>query len=299
LWARRKVGYLLDQIRANGEKKELVEETVALAKKYGIATPYTSYLVVPDGPVPVVGLPIRGAGGQGRPDVRFHLQTNGVDGFRGGIGGGGLGGLGRGRGAAPAASPVPEMKVVELAREAQKQPGDLAANRAKLEDSKARALASPNLQGGMSALYLNALKDAGDKKKVYDQAREALARRRSEDVQAGKLGVDLSVDANNLRSQCRVTQTALQCVAGRNCLELSGVWIDEGFDAKMPAVIVKCMSTAYFRILERHPEVKDVFKLGNYLVWVTPNRTALVIDLNDGKEKLADAEIDKLFVAKK
>src|SRR5262249_50278179 len=26
LWARRKVGYLLDQIRANGEKKELVDE---------------------------------------------------------------------------------------------------------------------------------------------------------------------------------------------------------------------------------------------------------------------------------
>src|SRR5262249_18489403 len=57
LWARRKVGYLLDQIRANGEKKELVEEVVILAKKYGIATPYTSYLVVPDGPTPVVTKP--------------------------------------------------------------------------------------------------------------------------------------------------------------------------------------------------------------------------------------------------
>ncbi len=32
---------------------------------------------------------------------------------------------------------------------------------------------------------------------------------------------------------------------------------------------------------------------------MTPNGTALVIDTNDGKEKLSDAEIDKLFVAKK
>src|SRR5262245_8088827 len=48
LWARRKVGYLLDQIRATGENKELVAEVVNLAKKYGITTPYTSYLVVPD-----------------------------------------------------------------------------------------------------------------------------------------------------------------------------------------------------------------------------------------------------------
>jgi Ca-activated chloride channel family protein len=45
--------------------------------------------------------------------------------------------------------------------------------------------------------------------------------------------------------------------------------------------------------------MKDVFRLGNYLVWVTPSNTALVIDANDGKEKLTDEEIDKLFVAAK
>src|SRR6266542_757543 len=53
LWARRKVGYMLDQIRVNGSKKELVDEVVVLAKRYGITTPYTSYLIVPDAPVPV------------------------------------------------------------------------------------------------------------------------------------------------------------------------------------------------------------------------------------------------------
>ena len=44
LWARRKVGYLLDQIRTSGTNKELVDEVVRLAKKHGITTPYTSYL---------------------------------------------------------------------------------------------------------------------------------------------------------------------------------------------------------------------------------------------------------------
>ena len=53
LWARRKVGFLLDQIRINGEQKELMDEMLTMAKKYGIATPYTSYLIVPDAPVPV------------------------------------------------------------------------------------------------------------------------------------------------------------------------------------------------------------------------------------------------------
>ena len=48
LWAARAVGYLLDQIRLHGEDKELVDEVVALAKEYGIVTPYTSYLILED-----------------------------------------------------------------------------------------------------------------------------------------------------------------------------------------------------------------------------------------------------------
>jgi len=47
-WARQKIGFLLDQIRLHGESKELKEEVVFLAKKYGLPTPYTSYLVVED-----------------------------------------------------------------------------------------------------------------------------------------------------------------------------------------------------------------------------------------------------------
>src|SRR5262249_3028019 len=53
LWARRKVGFLLDQIRINGEKKELVDEVPSLARRYGITTPYTSWLIVPDAPTPL------------------------------------------------------------------------------------------------------------------------------------------------------------------------------------------------------------------------------------------------------
>ena len=48
LWATRRVGYLLDQIRLNGEDKELKSEVVELAREYGIVTPYTSYLIVED-----------------------------------------------------------------------------------------------------------------------------------------------------------------------------------------------------------------------------------------------------------
>ncbi len=45
LWATRKVGYLLTQIRLHGAQRELVDEVIELSKRYGIITPYTSYLV--------------------------------------------------------------------------------------------------------------------------------------------------------------------------------------------------------------------------------------------------------------
>ena len=45
LWAGRKIAYLLDQIRLYGEKKELIDTVIELSKRYGIITPYTSFLV--------------------------------------------------------------------------------------------------------------------------------------------------------------------------------------------------------------------------------------------------------------
>jgi Ca-activated chloride channel family protein len=259
LWARRKVGYLLDQIRVNGEKKELKDEVVALAKRYGITTPYTSWLIVPDGVVPVVG--------PGGPRPRPSATAPGLI---------------RGEG-------KPAMPVVEFAKENQTKPGELAEKRGGYQD---RDLAKgADKEGGKGA--------AKDKKDAYDEAARKLRERKAEEVQAGKLGVDLSIHTANLRNQSRVEMTANRQVQGRNVMELGGVWIDEGFDPKMPVVAVKAQSDAYFRILERQPQIKDVFRLGNHLVWVTPDGSALVVDTTDGKEKLDDDTIDNLFKAKK
>jgi uncharacterized protein YegL len=48
LWATRRIGYLIDQLRLHGQNKELVDEVVKLSKKYGIITEYTSFLVDAD-----------------------------------------------------------------------------------------------------------------------------------------------------------------------------------------------------------------------------------------------------------
>jgi Ca-activated chloride channel family protein len=48
LWATRRVGYLLDEIRLHGENGELRDEVTELARKYSIVTPYTAYLILED-----------------------------------------------------------------------------------------------------------------------------------------------------------------------------------------------------------------------------------------------------------
>ncbi len=63
LWATRRVGYLLDEIRLHGENAELRDEVTELARKYGIVTPYTAYLIVEDESrrnVPMAGRSLQG-----------------------------------------------------------------------------------------------------------------------------------------------------------------------------------------------------------------------------------------------
>lgn len=48
LWASRRIGHLVEEIKAHGRNKELVEEIVRLSKRFGILTEYTSFLVDKD-----------------------------------------------------------------------------------------------------------------------------------------------------------------------------------------------------------------------------------------------------------
>jgi Ca-activated chloride channel family protein len=146
---------------------------------------------------------------------------------------------------------------------------------------------------------LRSVQEAKQNLTNYEQARQFYAKGQYRDAQAGQVGVDVAVCANNLRTQDRLTRTANRLVQGRNCLEVGGLWIDEGFTANMKTLVVKAQSDAYFKILEKKPEMKDVFRMGNHLVFVTPSQTALVIDTSDGKDKLTDEEVAALFVAKK
>jgi Ca-activated chloride channel family protein len=70
LWAGRKIAFLLDGVRMGASPdKEVLEEIVTLSKRYGIVTPYTSYLITEDGALGAGG-GAQGFGDRAREELR-------------------------------------------------------------------------------------------------------------------------------------------------------------------------------------------------------------------------------------
>lgn len=78
LWATRRIGDLLNSIRLNGENPELVDSIVRLSVRYGIITPYTSFLIEEDD--------ILTAQGQERAEEEFAQQAQVLSGEASGAG---------------------------------------------------------------------------------------------------------------------------------------------------------------------------------------------------------------------
>jgi Ca-activated chloride channel family protein len=87
LWATRRVGYLLDEIRLHGENAELRDEVTELARKYGIVTPYTAYLIVEDETKRKVPLAMQSMPALSRDREAQKLATENWDAFKNETGG--------------------------------------------------------------------------------------------------------------------------------------------------------------------------------------------------------------------
>ena len=130
LWAGKKVDYLLSEIRKTEKPpKELVDEVTYLAKRYGIVTPYTAYLMTDD----VAGK------NQAQLAQQFNLGLR-----MGGLGGAGFGGGGFANGkpadakfGASGASTAPEKSASEVQVRASKALSE--ARRARDESGAADA----------------------------------------------------------------------------------------------------------------------------------------------------------------
>jgi Ca-activated chloride channel family protein len=247
LWALRRVGYLMDQIRLNGEKSELKNEVVRLGKLYGIVSPYTSYLVVEDG----LASDSRPAGPGGRRDGRSSPP-----GTWGGVRGGGN----TNPQPAPGSSSSPELRGLTVAgAEVQLGAPDLPA-----EAAVRRLVQTPE-----------ASKSADDhresaRKKMELKDREALDRGYFRDA------ITLSQEIKNLRESQTGTGAGsglVRRIGTRNFVSRGNLYVElvvleadpKDLTAKLQRI--EAYSDAYFALLKQHKELSDVLALGENLLF--------------------------------
>jgi Ca-activated chloride channel family protein len=289
LWARRKVGYLLGEIRVHGNNKELVDEVVSLAKKYGITTPYTSYLVVPDGAVPVANSnALRNLSSGGNSERQTGMtqiaptSTAGTPGQPGKLA------------LAPAfVNPTMTWAVPPEAINGPPEP------------SPYRSAPKSPAVGGIGDVYGSisgtngAFRESGGGLNRVETVAPSATVVPTAVPQSGSQAVDYAVAAQDLQRQDQVTATAVRRAAGSAFRQVGQCWVDENFKADMKTIAIKAQGKAYFDILQNHAEARDAFLLGNHVKWVTPSGTVLVIEPDTGRDELNSDEIDALFTAKK
>jgi Ca-activated chloride channel homolog len=314
LWARRKIGYLLDQIRLKGETAELRDEVIHLAKRHGIATPYTSYLVVPDGQMgrgPVAAAPFGGGGRAWAEEETRRRLTHREGGM--GAGGGGLSGgiSGGAQTGAAAPSPTGSARSMPAAKKAAGQTategfrfGDAADAgdvKAKFEskvqhgysvDEALKQLSERDEAGAADKRdSLTDLSSRGGAGRVYDRQNPQW----SGVPEAGEKAVNLSIALNRLKeAQNPEAAQTVRAKGKTSFLAVGPVWVDKAYREGLKVVRVKYLSEAYFEIVDKVPGAKEVLSLGPQLVWKTQSGVALVID-TVGAEKL-NAEEWKLLL---
>ena len=275
IWARRKVGYLLDQVRLHGESGELKEEVIRLAREFGIATPYTSLLVVPD---ERPGLAQRPRDRFDRPRPPFIPGAGSASATPASPPGGGFGGTSE--------ILAERSDSVGLSRQA----GNAKAKSGLGQQGQGQS--GPVLSAGGSDLGMPGILTRNVRR---EQAATVSAEPVAGAPVSGKAAIEMAKRLADLKTQGRIDSApTVRVVDGHRFREVEGAWIDERFDASAETLALRPFGPAYFRILERHPELKDVLSLGDRLVWVSPSGKALVIDA-EGADEIPDARLDALF----
>ena len=273
IFAHRKIGFLLDQIRLHGESKELRDEVVRLSLAHGIETPYTSYLVLDsEEQYKQYGIQVVGTGWSRVP--ASPSPSGGVA-------------------TAQPGPPADLAKAMHKSGEAHQR----AAERLDREMDFARPAALPERGSAGADGMVSGQIPASQQPRIPGVRVEVRALHAE---QSGKTAVDIAQDIRRLRGADNYARDmngrpTVQHRAGRSFANYRGVWVDERFQGTETLTKVKWGSEAYFRLLRDHPELRDALSLGERVVVATTAGKALVVDTEAGAETLDDKAIADLF----
>ena len=257
LWAQRKVGFLLDEIRRNGEQQELVDEVITLSKRFGIMTPYTSFLVVEDTPVasretgaPAITVPTTDGLTRGGGE-RFEEEERSRGWFS-----------------------APEDREDSMADE-----GDWGGRDDDRDmDRRARepmAAASPTRSRSEGA----ALKKAKESQRAMSGFGAV----------SGAEAVATSEAIGDLKDAETDDGVSLSRVVGDKVFHFrGGAWVDERYSTGMQTLSVRYLSNAYFALLRIDPDLNRYVALGESVTFVVGGNKAVVISPSGGEPSESD-----------
>jgi Ca-activated chloride channel family protein len=239
LWATRRVGFLLDEIRLRGETKETKDEVVRLAREHGIVTPYTAYLILEDERRRGVPVAMQNFRELGADREALHEAQNQYAG-------------------AKSEAEIPRLRSGEVAVDNARKINELkdGSNDQKTRDYDKLAKAKPD-----GARYERLSSTGGIGGGGFGGGRGPGA---AASAAAGK-GVSTPEEENlGYRATTNYAQQA-RVVNGRAFYQNENVWNDSTAQGKkdLKAVNVKFNSDEYFALLKAHPEAAAWLSLGD------------------------------------
>ncbi|HSI35239.1 MAG: VIT domain-containing protein [Phycisphaerae bacterium] len=237
LWATRRVGWLLDEIRLRGETKETKDEVVRLAREHGIVTPYTAYLILEDEqrrgvPVAMQNMRELGADRDALATARERL-----DGVR-------------------AEAATPDRRTGKGAVDTARSVSGLKTGTHEMAAAPKEDMAKRAYAGGGAGGAAAAKPDASGRPGDPSSTLAVRGTKVSADAE-GELGYRAE-KSQNYAEQARI-------VNGRAFYQNENVWNDSTAQSKkdLKTVQVKFGTDEYFDLLKKHPEAAQWLALGD------------------------------------
>jgi len=243
LWAMRRIGHLTDVAKENHNNKEVVDEIVALSKKYGIITEYTSFLVTDPSENG------RLANNINRPDVMLfngpaHVRVSRLQAGRAGGAGGGL------------VLPMASAAAMPAPMEADAIVG--GANASSLRKSASVSDARSARWESASNFYRQSKGIAFDKDEKVGEGAVTRAKKMNELKTASSIA---------FQTPSSEIASVIKTVDDKTFYLRGGVWVEGGVenrDAKSFKEVV-FGSTQYFDLIHKNPEIRKYLTIGQQI----------------------------------
>jgi Ca-activated chloride channel family protein len=266
VWATRKVGYLLDEIRLRGENPEIRESVIQLARRFGIVTPYTSYLVTEESrPAPEANAPMEVPMAQTVQTGSNRGHHGNTDDLRNSV-------------ARPSASPAPSRAP--------------AAERDDYRAFQSLNGAGPGRAGAASGGFARPATVTASPSAPVAAAMPAPAPPVDATGEAGRRVANRLRDLREAE-QVDVGAGGARFVAGHSLVLRGGTWTEENLPPAARVLRVRAMSRSWFTLLRLRPALRDVLSVGHAMRFRLD--TGRVIDVSDAGPDTADAEIESFL----